>query len=595
MTFIGRALPFLSLALLASLPACGSGGGGGETGELTLALTDAASDEVDQFEVDVTDVMLTRLDGSTVSVLTRRARVDFAQLTELSELITRHSVPIGTYSGLLMTLDFATAAIMLKGQTVAASVVDAGGTPLTGSTVVRVNFASNLRPNIAVRRNRVFVLDLDLDQSITPDLGNNRVAFSPAITATVDATIPKPVGVTGILSSVDLSRRTFTLDKRDLSGNTLVTVTVTVDNATLYQVNGVGAQGTPGLTALASLTMGTDRVFAQGVVNRNNGSLAALAVEAGAGTFGNGQDWVEGHIAARNNGAGQDATLTVRGRGHDVSSGTRTYDTSFAVNVFLGATKVLRRGATTALNSDSLQVGQRVLCFGVLSGTTLDCSTATGVVRCLKTSVFGIAAGAPSNNVLTLDVVRFDLRDETQFNFNVASVLEADVNAFTVDVTGLGTAGVVTGSRIRVQGFMNPVGNAGDQAFTAEALTNRQTAARLMTVIWPYSAGSTITSATSSALVLEVSGATIKRIDDGFAPLLLTDSPAPQITPPGNLGIFRLVRGGVVEVHTLLSSFLSSLDEERDGGAHVVGVMALGTFSAGSQTMIATIVTVFLQ
>jgi len=61
------------------------------------------------------------------------------------------------------------------------------------------------------------------------------------------------------------------------------------------------------------------------------------------------------------------------------------------------------------------------------------------------------------------------------------------------------------------------------------------------------------------------------------------------------VGIFRLVRSGVVEVHTSLTTFLASLNRERDGGGHVVGVMALGTFTAGSQTMIATVVTVFLE
>src|SRR5262249_17783414 len=155
-------------------------------------------------------------------------------------------------------------------------------------------------------------------------------------------------------------------------------------------------------------------------------ALAADAVEGGTGTFGNGQDWVEGHIVARNNSAGQDAALTVRGRSHVSSTGTQTYNGTFTVNVFHGTTKGLKRGFNTATSTDALDVGQRVLCFGALSGTTLDCTTSTSVVRALKTSVFGVATGAASGNVLTLNVSRYDLRAVGDFNFTVGGIPEAD-------------------------------------------------------------------------------------------------------------------------------------------------------------------------
>src|SRR5262245_10300142 len=172
MITIRNLISFLLLASSTALVGCGgSGGDSGNSGELTLAFTDAASDDLDQFEVDVTNVMLTRLDGSTASVLTRRMRVDFAQLEELSDLV----------AGVTMPLDFATAAVLLKGSATPATVVDSSGAPITGTQLVRVNFSSNTRPSIAVRRNRLFVLDLDLDQSIATDISGNRVTFTPAM------------------------------------------------------------------------------------------------------------------------------------------------------------------------------------------------------------------------------------------------------------------------------------------------------------------------------------------------------------------------------------------------------------------------------
>ncbi len=48
-------LPVGALVVLASLAGCDGSGGGGtiETGEITVAVTDAATDEVDVFEVDI--------------------------------------------------------------------------------------------------------------------------------------------------------------------------------------------------------------------------------------------------------------------------------------------------------------------------------------------------------------------------------------------------------------------------------------------------------------------------------------------------------------------------------------------------------------
>ena len=86
-----------------------------------------------------------------------------------------------------------------------------------------------------------------------------------------------------------------------------------VTTPTVFQIDGVVSTGAAGLAQLATLPAGS-RVFAQGTVSAAQQLLLAGAVESGAGVPWNGQDWVEGLIVGRDNGAGMNATLSVLGR-----------------------------------------------------------------------------------------------------------------------------------------------------------------------------------------------------------------------------------------------------------------------------------------
>ena len=89
----------LLFPLLFLVSACGSNGGFElpDVGETTIAFTDAASDEVVVFEVDVSDIVFTKAGGSTVSLLARQTRVDFADLASVAELIVGVGLEAGRY------------------------------------------------------------------------------------------------------------------------------------------------------------------------------------------------------------------------------------------------------------------------------------------------------------------------------------------------------------------------------------------------------------------------------------------------------------------------------------------------------------------
>jgi hypothetical protein len=566
-----------------------------EMSQATLAFTDAATDDLSLFEVDVTSVVFHKYSGATVSVLTKTSRVDFTALTDFGELVVGVGLEAGYYTGMTMTLDFSNASVYIVGETTAATLFDGDGNPLTGTMDVNIDFNPSDRPYVTAAKNHLFMLDLSLDQAISVNTSLNQVTFVPIISAVVDPTNPKPIIATGFLLSVDAGSSSFVVEKRAADASVIGSFRVIVDTATVYQLNGLGYEGAAGLTALEGMPVDT-RVWVRGSVDPDTVALRATVVEAGAGTFGSGEDWVEGLIVGRDNVAGSDCTLTVLGRSKDVSTGTRTLNTSHAVTVSFANTKVLRRGVATAQDTDSLNVGQRILAFGTLSGLTLDCTGATSVTRMLRTSVFGYALGVPVNNTLTLNTMRIGLRHISNFNFSVGGSPEALPGTYTIDTTGLDTTGIVGGSRIRAIGRMNPVGIPTDDDFRAVSVVNRNADARLLLCGWVPATQTAISTATATALTLDISAAMWNVVDDGFAgQVTLTVSPAPEIQPKYAKGIYLIFENGGVQVHYDFTAFTVSLNARISPTAQVARVAALGSFNETTQVFSASVISVVLK
>ncbi|HZN38419.1 MAG TPA: DUF4382 domain-containing protein [Planctomycetota bacterium] len=585
---MNRFLPVFALAL--TFASCSSSSDTAGTGTISVVLTDSASDELSQFEVDVSNIVLTKVGGATVSVMPRTTRVDFVELESLNELVTAVDLERGVYTRVTLTLDFANAEVLLVGQTTPATINDANGTPITGTVDVTVDLVPGSRLFVAANRNNLFSLDLDLNQSVAVDSATNSIRFTPVLEVQVDPGNPKPIATTGILNSVDLNALTFAVERRDITNTVIHTFTVAIAPITVFQLDGVLQGGAAGLGSLVG-NIG-QRVFVQGLFSGGSSRLTALAVESGAGVPGNGQDWVFGHVTARTGGPGVDTTLTVLGRSLDTGTSTRTYNTAHTVNVSHANTKVLRRGAGNTLDSDDINVGQLVWIFGDLTGTTLDATAATGVARLLRTSIFGIATGPAVGDTLTLDVVRFDHRDVAAFNFDVSGQVQADPNAFTVDVTGLTTTGITTDSRIRAFGWIAPVGSTGDDA-TAFSLVDRTNAGKVLYCLWVPSSLTALSASTNLTLG-DIANADIKVIGDGFAPVTLTPSPAPVLQPLLTVGYYRIVQDLQVTAYTDFALFKSALST-RLPSSGVFAVSALGTFEPTGQVFSALTATVVLD
>ena len=583
---MNRFLPVLALALIGA--SCSNSKESGP-GTISVVLTDSASDELSQFEVNVSSIVLTKLNGTTVSVMPRTTRVDFVELQSINELVTAVDLESGIYTRVTLSLDFAGAEVLLVGQTTLATINDANGTLITGIVDVVVDLAPGSRLFVGANRNNLFSLDLDLDQSVAVGPGN-AIRFTPVLEVQVNPGNPKPIATTGILQSVDLNALTFNVERRDITNTAIHTFTCAIAPVTVFQLSGVLQSGAGGLGSLVG-NIG-QRVFVQGLFSGGSPRLTALAVESGAGVPGNGQDWVLGHVIARTGPSGGDATLTVLGRSLDTGTSTRTYNTPHTVNVSLANTKVLRRGAGNTLDSDDINIGQLVWIFGDLTGTTLDATAATGVARLLRTAIFGIATGPAVGDTLTLDVVRFDHRDVANFDFTVSGQVQADPNAFTVDVTGLSTTGITTDSRIRAFAWIAPVGSTADDA-TAISLVDRTNAGKVLYCLWAPSSLTALTAGTELTLG-DIASADIKVVGDGFAPVTLTPSPAPVLQPLLTVGYYRIVQDAQVTAYGDFALFKSAL-VTRLASSGVFAVSAFGTFEPTGQVFSALTATVVLD
>ena len=150
---VRRAYGASLLAGTLMLAGCGGGGGGGATqnplppsstsppaadeGELLITLTDAPGDFT-TYNVVVDGVELVRANGDVVQTLPLSTTVDFAELTEVTEILTAATVPVGTYTSVSMTLDYTDAEIWVEndaGDEVPATVVDIDGEPVGTMTM----------------------------------------------------------------------------------------------------------------------------------------------------------------------------------------------------------------------------------------------------------------------------------------------------------------------------------------------------------------------------------------------------------------------------------------------------------------------------
>jgi hypothetical protein len=529
--------------------ACGGGGGSssmnpppmGNTGTAMVTLTDMPGDFL-SYMANVVSLKLTRADGTTVETVPATTTVDFAQLVNLSEVISAHQVPGGDYTGVALTLDYGSATIVIDngagGITVPAANIINGATNaalVSPNNQMTVTLQLPSGSPLVISNGTVSHLALDFNLSASNTVAPSTitsttmasavmVTVNPVLVASLTPDLSRPIRVRGPLVSVtNTSSQTsytvkvfpFFTDSDDDMGQVVVYTTTT----TAFTINSTAYTGNAGLTALAALPTGT-MTLALGTFDTTARTFTAAQVFAGTSVPGAGLDSVAGTVVARSGdvltvrhaffepeegGGVQGGEVMSTARGANVMSGGMggtatgsTMSTNMGANDFgffgqatvtvASATMVTKDGQTGTFGPRDISVGQHVQAFGK-AGTdasgnrTLDATN--GSVRLMVTRAWGQYTSATAG-VVTMSLQALDGLPPSAFDFTGTGTTgkDATASAYTVSVpAALPLPTLSAGFPIAFEGFVTPFGSAPPD-FAAETLVNFATANAHLHLEW---------------------------------------------------------------------------------------------------------------
>jgi hypothetical protein len=596
------------IAALAGVGLAGCGGSSGgdpspsrppaassDSGTLLISLTDADGDFVG-YTVDVLSVTLQRRGGGTVEVLPAATRIDFAQLTQLSDLLAVATLAPGEIVGGKMRLDYGNAEVFVqsRGQVVRAKVVGADGAPL-GVTEHTIQLPERARLIITGGRAALLSLDFDLAASHEVDLSQSPpvVKARPYIVAEIEPVAEKQLRLRGALVSTDVASSSYTVDVRPWfrPDGAHGRVTVHTTASTSFEIDGVPSTGAAGLAALAAKPAGT-MTAAFGTLSRLDRRFTAEIVHAGDSVSGERVDAVHGNIVSRSGNR-----LTVKG--------------AFAVNrdyvmrvhrtvlVDVGpSTKVLKTGSPGAvLDASALSVGQQIVAFGTLTPSATDTTPSTfdatnGRVRMLPTLVHGavnaVVPGQLNLNLRAIDRLGIDAFDFT--GTGLTSAQDANPADYEVATGTLGLASVAAGEAASVLGFVRPFGGAPPD-FDGRTIIDRHAWPSVLAIGW---AGSGTTAPFSSmgaaGLVLDMQNPAIGERHHLVVDMRVVDletlAMPPTLAPPTDRpAVYGISIGADIRLYTSFAEFSAALAAELGGGRRAIALTATGRYEAGNATL----------
>lgn len=603
---------------LAALAAAGLAGCGGsssapasnsappaDTGTLLVSITDADGDFVG-YTVDVLSITLERRGGGSVEVLPAATRIDFAQLTELSDLLAVATLAPGDFVGGTIRLDYGNAEVFVEsaGNVVRANVVGTDGTPLA---VAELDIELAARDHLVITRGRaaLLALDFDLKASHDVDLAQSPpvVTARPYVVAEIEPVAEKELRLRGALVSTDVGGSSYTVDVRPWfrPSGAHGRVTVHTTPTTSFEIDGVPATGAAGLALLAAKPAGAVAV-AFGTLSRQDRRFTAEIVHAGDSVSGERLDAVHGNIVAR-----RGNELTVKGafavRRDHVARVHRTAVVTVGAN-----TAVLKTGFPgTTLDASALSVGQHIVAFGTLTEPATETTPATfdatsGRIRMLPTHLHGTVESLLPGQ-LELRLRGIDRLGVDAFDFagtGITAAQDADPAAYEVATGTLGLANVAAGEAVRVVGFVRPFGGAPTD-FEGRTVVDHRSLRALLGIGWgPSGTTAPFSSMGPDGLVLDLGnpsiGAQHTLLLAGMQEIDLTSLPTPPTlaTPAAGRALYGIAVDAEIRLFSSFAEFSSELAALLGGGRRAAALTASGSWDDASTTLRTTHVAVLL-
>jgi hypothetical protein len=618
-----HALSAAALCLLFGLTACGGGGGssgsgsggtvtppGGSTSSGTdctapkttdvdgctyVSLDDVTGDFL-AYTVKITDLSITKRDGTVAKITPASTTVDFTQYTSVSEFLTLSAVPAGDYVSATITIDFSGADIESQdssGNAVKLKPVDSSGKPL-GSLTLNVNLDGDHPLGLFPGTAHVLGIDFDLNASNTIN-SNQTVTVDPFIVASADPNTSNTQQVRGPLDGTDLATDSFTLDLKPFRSGSgdYGKVTVLGSSATSYIVNRQLFFGASGVTALAKAGK-TTAVLVQGAFDFTHHRFEATAVLAGSSVPGGSSDAVDGVVIARNGN-----TLTLLGS--SLYRGSQTVSFNDTAKVDLGSGTVVHQVGKlrTSKTIDDISVGQRILVFGKFSSASSSKLDASGGFALLEfTDVDGSVQSlvdAGVNSSVNLNVEAIAGRPISMFDFTGTAT---DPTNFEVALpcSCLNT-GVSVGDPVIVFGFAPKFGTSPPD-FRAQALTDFDLTSSTISVVWNGSGTRNAFSSieASSGIVVNLGGSpVVDNLREGAEVTDLGSLPSVPAVVSKSLGVYAIQKNGTVQVYVKFTDFVSALNSDLSAGSRVRGFFAVGGYDGTDALFNATEAAVVLN
>jgi hypothetical protein len=588
--------------------ACGSS----SCGPAMLTMTDAKGDFL-SYTVNMTSLQLQTAAGASVETLPTVTKVDFAQLVDLTEVISAGQVPAAEYVSATLTLDYTGANITADdgaGAAVALKPIDSNGATL--SAPVRVSVELDNAHHLLIKAGRTGRLgfDFNLAASNTVDLTAATVTVSPTLVASVVPSDNKRARVRGQIASASTTANDFVLNVQPFHDQSKTNgqadggqITVTVGMATTYQINGMAHVGAAGLAALAALPANT-MVAAFGTVQTQGDSQTFTATTVLAGTsFENpSKDQVFGTVIAR---SGNTLTLrraTICRRDGDFES--ENHDVTVTV---ADGTAVTEEGATGTFTVADISVGQRIEAFGTVNSSngTKTMDATAGSVRLDMTSAWGVVTAMASGSI-TVNLQSLDGLPVSAFNFagsGTAAASDANPMSYVIDTGALSQTGLAVKAPARVMGFVAPFGKSPPN-FTAATLVNFSGVPQALVVDWAQRGSTTAftgLTATSTSLQLDLAGVeklhfiqigpqTIDLTTLATPPTITADATATnEVFAIGHRGKYK------TENFNTFASFITALAADMTPTATVVALAATGQYDSTANTFTVTRLAVLIN
>lgn len=572
-------------------------------GTAMVSLTDQPGDFV-SYIVSVDSLSLTRSDGTIVQTVPVATQVDFAQLVNLSEIVSADQIPAGAYTSAQLTLDYTNATIVVDTSsgdvTVPAADILSGttGQPLTGQLTLTLSLSSDQQLIITPGAVANLALDFNLLASNTVNLTANplTVTVNPTLTASLTPDTTKQIHVRGPLVSVSTSASDYVIDVRPFEdqSNTTGQVTIATTDSTTYLINGTSYTGSAGLTQLATLSAGT-LTSTYGTWDRTAGALTATQVLVGPIVEGSTTSSVAGTVLARSG-----DTVTV-GNGllfQPESAGPGlTFQRQVSVTVGSGTT-VTEEGQSGSFSDSDISVGQNVRISGTAAtgssgAPTLDATAGTAFL--FPTTGLGLVTGTATGSV-TVGLQQLGYVDASALNFagtGATSQQDATATSYQVSVPSSVSTSAGSGAAVEFTGFVTPFGSAPPD-FAASTLIIYGQTQTLFDARWA-SPGIMAPFATLNGSELLLSQATLqggaqKVLRVGWLtldPTTLSSGlelvPDTTGTAPQAFAIVH-VQSQTIDSFSTFNDLATALATDLNGTTGVLQVMAEGSYTSGALT-----------